>query len=86
MTDDERRAAAWNDWATAIVARELEAERRLLLDGIGMTLAEERKNTRAEIQAAVGELRAELAVQHAAEKANVIDLPALPLRRRSHAA
>jgi hypothetical protein len=86
MTDDERQAAPWDQWATAIVARELEAERKLMIDVVGAALALERERMRDEFAEQLGLLRAELAVQRAAEKADVISLPALPLRKRSHAA
>jgi hypothetical protein len=54
-----------------------------MIDAIGCALAEERALMREEIAAAVGELRAELQVQRAAEK-DVIELPAW--RRRTGAA
>ena len=86
MTDNERQADAWDQWATAIIARELEAERKLMIDVVGSALALERERMRDEFAEQLGLLRAELAVQGAAEKADVIPLPALPLRKRSHAA
>jgi hypothetical protein len=46
---------------------------------------EQRKRVCEQIQTAVGELRAELAVQRATERGQVTDLPN-PLRRRTHAA
>jgi hypothetical protein len=83
LDTQERDWSAWDAWATRIVARELEAERALMIDAIGCALAEERALMREEIAAAVGELRAELQVQRAAEK-DVIELPAW--RRRTGAA
>jgi hypothetical protein len=49
---------------------------------LGMVVSE----LRAEIQTAIGELRAEFNVMRSIDKGDVIDLPALPLRRRSDAA
>ena len=40
---------------------------------------------RGEIEEAVGKLRAEVNVSRAAERSEVIDLPALPLRNRNAA-
>ena len=58
---------------------------QLQIDVIGAALGEIRHLLHEEIQTAIGELRAEFNVQRAAQKADVIDLPALP-RRRVHAA
>jgi hypothetical protein len=57
-----------------------------LRDVVAMVISEERKRERAELAEAIGQLRAEFNVQRAAEKTDVIDLPALPLRRKSDAA
>jgi hypothetical protein len=48
-------------------------------DVAGSVLAAERRRGREELAAAVGSLRADLA--HGTNKAEIIDLPALPLRR-----
>jgi TPP-dependent trihydroxycyclohexane-1,2-dione (THcHDO) dehydratase len=87
MDEKTQSDASWNAWADRKIAVALEAHgfNEIQTDAIGMTLAEERKAMREEIQAAIGELRAELAVQRAHESGTVIDLPALP-RRRSDAA
>ena len=53
---------------------------------LGAVIAEVRAGLRAEIETAIGELRAELTTQRAVDRGDVIDLPALPLRRRSDAA
>ena len=53
---------------------------------LGAVIAELRKQLRAEMQTAVGELRAEVAVARSINRGEILDLPALPLRRRSDAA
>ena len=53
---------------------------------LGELVAEIRKQLRDEIQTAVGELRAEFNVMRSVDRGDVIDLPALPLRRRNDAA
>ena len=53
---------------------------------LGAVIAELRKQLRAEMQTAVGELRAEVAEARSINRGEILDLPALPLRRRSDAA
>jgi hypothetical protein len=59
--------------------RETSAFSEIQCDVLGAVIAEERKRQRAEIEEAIGSLRAEINVQRAAEKAHesdpVIDLP-----------
>jgi hypothetical protein len=88
LTAKTQADASWNAWADRKIAAALEAHgfNRLQTDALGMTLAAERKSMREEIAAAVGELRAEVNMQRAAERGQILDLPALPLRRRSNAA
>jgi hypothetical protein len=91
MTERTQSDASWNAWCDRKIAAALEAHgfNEIQTDAIGMTLAEERKAMREEIQAAIDELRAELALQRAHDVPKVgeiIDLPALSLRRRGDAA
>jgi hypothetical protein len=80
-----QRSAQWEQWATAIIARELAAHDRTLTEVLGQVVAEIRQQLRDEIQTAVGELRAEINVQRAAESGKLLDMPN-PLRRKSDAA
>jgi hypothetical protein len=56
------------------------------IEATGIALAKIRRQLRDEMQAAICKLRAELQVKAAVARADVIDLPAIPLRRRSSAA
>jgi hypothetical protein len=80
------RAADWYETIDQRIAAALAEYEAVATEGTGMALGQIRAELREEIVAAVGELRAELAVMRAAEKAEVITLPALPLRKRSDAA
>jgi hypothetical protein len=51
-----------------------------------MIISEERKRERAELEEAIGLLRAELTIERQARKGEVIDLPAGSWWRRSDAA
>jgi hypothetical protein len=86
----ERKAqsdAEWNAWLSAGIEAALSTEGHVLRDTLVGLIVELRREWRDEIQTAVGELRAELlAVQRSAERGKILDLPALPLRRRSDAA
>jgi hypothetical protein len=75
----------WETWVDARIAAASVEHDRCWTDIFGQVVAHERHKMRAEVAEQIGQLRAELAVQRAAEKADVIDLPALP-RRRVHAA
>jgi hypothetical protein len=82
----ERKAesdAAWNAWAQGIITREIEAERRLLIDAISEAIAVERQKMRDHVVEQLGLLRAEMNMLRAAEKAVGVELPALPLRKRA---
>jgi hypothetical protein len=81
----EGRAPDWREIDRRIAAA-VDYRERVTVEGCGQALAQIRNQIREEIAEAVGELRAELAVMRAAEKAEVITLPALPLRKRSDAA
>jgi hypothetical protein len=83
---EEQRIMAERErqWVDARIAAALEAHgfNKLQVNAIGMTLAEVRDQLRDELQAAIAGLRVELAArQDRSDK--VLDLPALPLRRRS---
>jgi hypothetical protein len=92
--------ANWNRWIDRKIAHALDSFtfNDFQRDVIAMVLAEERKLTlrpaikaaidalRDEIQEAVGELRRELEISRGYDKDKVLDLPALPIRRRSDAA
>ena len=78
-----KRTRDWERWCDARIARAIECERTDILKAAGQAVGMIREQLRDEIQEAVGGLRAELNVLRAAEKADVITLPALPLRRRS---
>ena len=78
--------AAWLAEIDRRVAAAIDAHHLEIGEGIAEIRAKLRTQLRDEIAAAVGELRAELTVQRAAEKADVVTLPALPLRRRSDVA
>jgi hypothetical protein len=53
---------------------------------LGMVIAEERQRMRDEFEAKLAELRTELVKQRGIDDGAVVDLPALPLRKRSNAA
>lgn len=55
-------------------------------DAIGQIIAEERQAMRDHVAEQLGLLRAELTVRREAERGQILDLPALPLRRRGNAA
>jgi hypothetical protein len=87
----ERRTMAsedWNAWLRAGVdaAREEQPFTDRQIDVLGMFIAEERERMRKEIQQAVGELRAEIAVQKSVEReareGEIIDLPRELWKRR----
>src|SRR5262245_24017338 len=73
--------AAWDALVDARIADALDRYH----EELGAQVAELRASIRAEIQTAVGELRAEITVQRAAESYRVVELPN-PLIRRTHAA
>jgi hypothetical protein len=84
MKADEARIIRQRQQAAERVARiEMTEE---WTDVLGQVVAEVRHQLREEIQTAVAELRAELAVQREAERGQILDLPALPSRRRRDAA
>jgi hypothetical protein len=52
------------------------------LEAIGQALAEERKRMRAEIQEQIGLVRADISIEKAAERGDVVELPPFIERRR----
>jgi hypothetical protein len=90
QTTDElnaQRSRDWERWADARIAAALAEHDRVTIEGTGQALAEIRSQLREEMQAAIDELRTELAVQRAHDAGRIIDLPMLPLRpRRTDAA
>ncbi len=92
-TTDEinaQRAAEWERWMRGHLANEREFVLKIVGTAVGEIRAKLREQLRAEfrheIALAVKELRAEFACVSAHNAGQVIDLPALPLRRRSHGA
>jgi hypothetical protein len=83
------RAGDWERWCDDRIARALKAHDRMRLEVHAQVIAEERKRMRTELEAmvaeAVGQLRAELVVERSADRSKVIDLPALPSRKRDAA-
>ena len=57
-----------------------------LTEVLGQVIAEERLRMRDHVAEQLGLLRAELTVQREAERGQILDLPALPMRRRGNAA
>ena len=78
---EERRILREQQRAAERAARSVSTEE--WTDAIGEALAEERLQMRDHVAEQIGLLRAELTVQRAAERGQFIDLPALPIRRRS---
>jgi hypothetical protein len=74
-----QRSADWSEWHRAELELALQTEGHILHDTLACLIAELRGQWRDEIASAVGELRAELAVQKSAErqaeKDTVLDLP-----------
>jgi hypothetical protein len=95
LSEKTQSDASWNEWcARKIDDALMEFTENVLVE----TVTEIQKETRAKIEAVIGELRDEFAEQIGQLRAEitiakahdtggtVIDLPALPLRRRSDAA
>ena len=76
----------WNRWCDARIAAALAEQDRIHIKATGQALAQFRKQLRDEIAEQIGLLRAELTIAKAHDAGRVIDLPALPLRRRGDAA
>jgi hypothetical protein len=71
-----RASSDWDEWIAAKIADVGFNERQQTV--LAMTIAAMRKEWQAEI----GQLRADITVQRSIDQGDVIDLPALPLRRR----
>jgi hypothetical protein len=86
--ENARNSDAWNAWYDQRITAALEAHpfTKLQEEILGATIAELRKKLRDEFAEQIGELRAELNVQRSIESSKILDLPALPLRRRNDAA
>jgi hypothetical protein len=95
MTTNElnaQRTRDWEAWADARIEAALNAALKTkghdLFDTLVGLVSELRQQWRAELNAQIGQLRAELGLNDecAVDKNTVIDLPAFPLRRKSDAA
>ena len=74
----EQRSKDWEAWAVAIIAREIERERGILLESIGQAIGHERKAYRA-LEARIAKLEAR---QHrGVDDAGVVDLPSPIVRK-----
>jgi hypothetical protein len=83
---NERRTRDWEAWAVAIIDRELAAHDRNLTKVLGELVSELRQQWRAELNAQIGQLRAELNTERSVDESTVIDLPPFPLRRKADVA
>ena len=82
---NQQRTREWEAWADARIDRALAEHNRGLTEVLGQVVAEERHRMREHVAEQIGLLRAELTVQREAERGQILDLPALPLRRRDAA-
>ena len=72
---NQLRARDWQSYVDGRIAKALAEHDAIRREATAQFVAEVRKQLREEISAEVGKLRAELTVQRAAERNDVIDLP-----------
>lgn len=75
-----RNDDGWNQWAIGLIRRELAEHDDSVAEAVAKFTVDEIDKVRAELLAAIGELRAEFAVARAHDDGSVIDLPMLPRR------
>ena len=80
LTDAE--TLRWQNYIDGKISAAIAARDEFWRDVFGAVIAEERKKMRAEVQERIGLLRADLTIEKAAERGDVVELPALPLRNR----
>jgi ribosomal protein L29 len=71
---NQQRTAQWETWATAIIAREIERERDVMIESTGAALSEYVGKKTGELREEIQQLRAELAelrTEFASAKAHV---------------
>lgn len=74
---EQLRVGQWDQWLRG----HLNNGRAFMTESIGMALGQMRRQLRDEIAEQIGQWRAEITIANAHNAGQVIDLPALPLRR-----